>query len=50
VAAVAGITSFRAGPVTPVPLGVIGWLSMTGFSYPPYADLTPAGRPGTQRS
>jgi two-component system sensor histidine kinase KdpD len=44
VAAVVGITSFLAEPVTSVPLGVIGWLSVTGFSHPPYADLKPAGR------
>jgi two-component system, OmpR family, sensor histidine kinase KdpD len=45
VAAVVGITSFLAEPVTSVPLGVIGWLTVTGFSRPPYADLKPAGRP-----
>ena len=26
-----------------VPLGVIGWLTVIGFSKPPYADLRPAG-------
>jgi len=26
-----------------VPLGVIGWLTVVGFSRPPYADLRPAG-------
>jgi two-component system sensor histidine kinase KdpD len=26
-----------------VPLGVIGWLTVIGFSRPPYADLRPAG-------
>ncbi|HEX4788659.1 MAG TPA: DUF4118 domain-containing protein, partial [Actinospica sp.] len=30
-------------PVAAVPLGVIGWLTVTGFSRPPYADLRPTG-------
>jgi two-component system, OmpR family, sensor histidine kinase KdpD len=29
--------------MTAVPLGVIGWLTVIGFSRPPYADLRPAG-------
>jgi two-component system, OmpR family, sensor histidine kinase KdpD len=30
-----------------VPLGVIGWLTVIGFSRPPYADLRPAGAAAT---
>jgi two-component system sensor histidine kinase KdpD len=43
-AAVVGMTSFIAEPVTSVPLGIIGWLTVTGFSRPPYADLRPSGK------
>lgn len=43
-AVVAGITSFIAEPVASVPLGIIGWLTVTGFSRPPYAHLRPSGR------
>jgi two-component system sensor histidine kinase KdpD len=42
-AVVVGITSFLAEPVTSVPLGVIGWLTVTGFSHPPYSHLRPTG-------
>jgi two-component system, OmpR family, sensor histidine kinase KdpD len=31
-----------------VPLGVIGWLTVIGFSRPPYADLRPAGSTAAQ--
>jgi two-component system sensor histidine kinase KdpD len=30
-----------------VPLGVIGWLTVVGFSRPPYADLRPTGATAT---
>ena len=30
-------------PTAAVPLGVIGWLTVIGFSRPPYADLRPTG-------
>ena len=43
-AVVVGITSFLAEPVTSVPLGIIGWLTVTGFSQPPYSHLKPTGR------
>jgi two-component system sensor histidine kinase KdpD len=43
-AVVVGITSFMAEPVTSVPLGIIGWLTVTGFSRPPYSHLRPTGR------
>jgi two-component system, OmpR family, sensor histidine kinase KdpD len=39
VTAVAAISEAMAA----VPLGVIGWLTVIGFSRPPYADLRPAG-------
>ena len=42
-AAVAGITSFVAEPVAAVLLAGIGWLTVTGFSRPPYAQLRPTG-------
>jgi two-component system sensor histidine kinase KdpD len=31
-----------------VPLGVIGWLTVIGFSRPPYADLRPSGATAAQ--
>ena len=42
-AAVAGITSFVAEPVAAVLLAGIGWLTVAGFSRPPYAQLRPTG-------
>src|SRR5579871_4603775 len=42
-AAVAGITSFVAEPVAAVFLAGIGWLTVVGFSKPPYAQLRPTG-------
>jgi two-component system sensor histidine kinase KdpD len=42
-AAVAGAMSFAAGPVASVLLAGIGWLTATGFSRPPYAQLRPTG-------
>jgi two-component system sensor histidine kinase KdpD len=43
-AAVTGLTSFLAEPVASVPLGIVGWLTVTGFSHPPYSHLRPTGR------
>ena len=43
-AIVVGVTALIAEPLTSVPLGVIGWLTVTGFSRPPYAELRPTGR------
>ena len=42
-AAVAGVTSFAAEPVASVLLAGIGWLTVVGFSRPPYAQLRPSG-------
>src|SRR5271156_5268402 len=42
-AAVAGAMSFLAEPVAAVPLAGIGWLTVAGFSGPPYAQLRPTG-------
>ena len=42
-AAVAGITSFVAEPVAAMLLAGIGWLTVIGFSRPPYAQLRPTG-------
>ena len=39
VAAVSALSVVTAA----VPLGVIGWLTVIGFSRPPYADLRPTG-------
>ena len=38
-AVVVGVLAAVAQPAAAVPLGVIGWLTVTGFSRPPYADL-----------
>jgi hypothetical protein len=48
-AIVVGVLAALADPAAAVPLGVIGWLTVAGFSRPPYADLrltgvTPNGR------
>jgi two-component system sensor histidine kinase KdpD len=43
VAIVAGVVSFAGEPLAAVPLAFIGWLTVVGFSRPPYADLRPAG-------
>src|ERR1700749_1049327 len=32
-----------AEPLAALPLGVVGWLTVIGFSRPPYADLRPTG-------
>jgi two-component system sensor histidine kinase KdpD len=42
-AAVAGAMSFVAEPVASVLLAGIGWLTVAGFSRPPYAQLRPTG-------
>ena len=42
-AAVACAVSFAAEPVASVLLAGIGWLTVIGFSRPPYAQLRPAG-------
>ncbi|WP_187366504.1 DUF4118 domain-containing protein [Trebonia kvetii] len=38
-AIVVGVLAAVAQPAAAVPLGIIGWLTVTGFSRPPYADL-----------
>jgi two-component system, OmpR family, sensor histidine kinase KdpD len=42
-AVVVTVLSGAAEPLAAVPLGVIGWLTVIGFSRPPYADLRPTG-------
>jgi two-component system sensor histidine kinase KdpD len=42
-AAVVGVLAAVADPVAAVPLGVISWLTVTGFSRPPYANLQLTG-------
>jgi two-component system, OmpR family, sensor histidine kinase KdpD len=42
-AVVAGGMSWLAEPLASVPLAGIGWLTVVGFSRPPYAQLRPAG-------
>jgi two-component system, OmpR family, sensor histidine kinase KdpD len=42
-AIVVGVTALIAEPLASVPLGAIGWLTVAGFSRPPYADLRPTG-------
>jgi two-component system sensor histidine kinase KdpD len=42
-AVVTGVVSFGAQPVAAVLLAGIGWLTVTGFSRPPYAQLRPTG-------
>ena len=42
-AVIVGGTAFLAEPLAALPLGTIGWLTVIGFSRPPYADLRPAG-------
>ena len=41
--AVAGAMSFAAEPLASVLLAGIGWLTVVGFSRPPYAQLRPTG-------
>jgi hypothetical protein len=40
---VAGTVSFLAEPIAAVALAGIGWLTVVGFSRPPYAQLRPTG-------
>jgi len=47
-AVVVGALSVTAEPMAAVPLGVIGWLTVIGFSRPPYADLRPTGAVASQ--
>jgi two-component system sensor histidine kinase KdpD len=42
-AAIAAVMSFAADPIASVLLAGIGWLTTTGFSRPPYAQLRPTG-------
>jgi two-component system, OmpR family, sensor histidine kinase KdpD len=42
-AIVAGAMSFAAQPLASVLLAGIGWLTVTGFSRPPYSQLRPTG-------
>jgi two-component system, OmpR family, sensor histidine kinase KdpD len=42
-AVVAGLVSFASGPLAAIALAAIGWLTVIGFSHPPYAQLRPAG-------
>jgi two-component system, OmpR family, sensor histidine kinase KdpD len=42
-AVVVTVMSALSEATAAVPLGVIGWLTVIGFSRPPYADLQPAG-------
>jgi two-component system sensor histidine kinase KdpD len=42
-AVVVGVLAAVADPAAAVPLGVIGWLTVTGFSRPPYAELRLTG-------
>jgi two-component system, OmpR family, sensor histidine kinase KdpD len=42
-AIVVGLLATVADPAAAVPLGIIGWLTVTGFSRPPYADLQLTG-------
>jgi two-component system, OmpR family, sensor histidine kinase KdpD len=42
-AVVVGTLAALAEPVAAIPLGIIGWLTVTGFSRPPYADLRLTG-------
>ena len=42
-AIVVGTAALIAEPLASVPLGAIGWLTVAGFSRPPYADLRPTG-------
>jgi two-component system sensor histidine kinase KdpD len=38
-----GVTALLAEPLAALPLGVIAWLTVIGFSRPPYASLRPTG-------
>jgi two-component system, OmpR family, sensor histidine kinase KdpD len=47
-AAVAGAMSFASEPVASILLAGIGWLTVAGFSRPPYAQLRPTGAAAAQ--
>src|SRR6516164_153664 len=47
-AVVAGAMSFAAEPLASVLLAGIGWLTVIGFSRPPYAQLRPTGTAATR--
>src|ERR1700759_564328 len=47
-AIVVGLTALLAEPLAALPLGVIAWLTVIGFSRPPYADLRPTGGLATE--
>jgi two-component system, OmpR family, sensor histidine kinase KdpD len=42
-AAITGVLSATAEPLAALPLAAIGWLTVTGFSRPPYAQLRLSG-------
>ena len=42
-AIVVGVAAIASQTLACVPLGVIGWLTVIGFSRPPYAQLRPTG-------
>jgi two-component system sensor histidine kinase KdpD len=42
-AVVVGVLSFAGEPLAAVPMAAVGWLTVVGFSRPPYADLRPTG-------
>ncbi|MBO0802714.1 MAG: DUF4118 domain-containing protein [Nocardiopsaceae bacterium] len=42
-AVIVAVLATMAEPLAAAPLGVIGWLTVIGFSRPPYADLRPTG-------
>jgi len=42
-AVVIGVTAAAAEILAFVPLGIVGWLTVIGFSRPPYAQLRPTG-------
>ncbi len=42
-AAITGVLSATAEPLAALPLAAIGWLTVTGFSKPPYAQLRLSG-------
>lgn len=42
-AVIVAVLATLAEPAAAMPLGVIGWLTVIGFSRPPYADLRPTG-------
>ena len=47
-AVIATVMAALSEATAAVPLGVIGWLTVIGFSRPPYADLRPSGATAAQ--